>query len=335
MGGFAEKKEPVKLSEETFKFTHRNLKKSTFCSDKEFKPDDFIKAYAYNTSEGNVRDYNEDTITVTKITPNQKDKTDYFYCFAIFDGHGGDGCSIYLKDNYHKNVKEFSRKGIKDAIDEVEKSFLEKKAVNNKGEKIDTSGSCGIIVFMKDKKIIIANIGDSRVVLFKNKKAVFSTRDHKPNVYLEKKRIESAGGYIIQPDLGMPLYQNGKLMERPWRVMPGGLSVSRTLGDIECKDEKFGGKKNLVTAIPDITEFDLNDEYNFIVMGCDGIFDVLSNNDIMDCIKIVLRINKGKNKKMNELCADFASMIIKSAMVKESFDNLSCIVIVLNINGIN
>ena len=216
----------------------------------------------------------------------------------------------------------------------MEKSFLEKKAINAKGEIIDTSGSCGIILLFKNKKIIIANIGDSRVVLFKNKRAVFSTRDHKPNVYLEKKRIESAGGYIIQPDIGMKLYQNGKLMEAIWRVMPGGLSVSRTLGDIECKDERFGGKKNLVTAIPDITEFDLNEDYNFIVMGCDGIFDVLSNNDIMDCIKIVLKINKDKNKKINELCADFASMIIKGALVKESFDNLSCIVIALNIDAI-
>ena len=83
-------------------------------------------------------------------------------------------------------------------------------------------------------------------------------------------------------------------------------------------------------ATPDITELELNDEYNFIVIGCDGIFDVLNNFELLECIKIVIKINK--NKKINELCGDFAAMIIKSALEKESFDNLSCIVIVFNIN---
>ena len=69
-------------------------------------------------------------------------------------------------------------------------------------------------------------------------------------------------------------------------------------------------------------------------MGCDGIFDVLSNKEIMECIKIVLRINKNKKKKINELCGDFANMIIKSALAKESFDNVSCIVVVFNVNDI-
>ena len=83
--------------------------------------------------------------------------------------------------------------------------------------------------------------------------------------------------------------------------------------------------------MPDISEFELNEEYNFIVIGCDGIFDVLSNGEIIDCIKIVLKLNEGKNRKINELCGDFANMIIKSALAKESFDNVSCIVILFNI----
>ena len=157
---------------------------------------------------------------------------------------------------------------------------------------------------------------------------------HKPNSGIEKRRIESAGGSIYQSISSISLYQNGKLIEIPWRVQPGRLSVSRTFGDIEAKLEKYGGKKNVVIALPDVVEFELNEEYNFIVMGCDGIFDVLSNLEILECIKMVLKIDKNKNKKMNELCGDFAAMIIKSALAKESFDNVSCIVIVININGL-
>ena len=327
-----ESKEPVQLSQEIFHNYYSHFKPSSYSSEFEFKKDDFIKAYAYNTSEGNIRDYNEDTITATKLKLNPKDRNSYCYFFAVYDGHGGSGCSYYLKNHLHNNLNDFSVRGIKNAINFTEKNFMEDKAVNTYGDLVDTSGSCACIVLLENKKCIIANIGDSRCVIFKNKKVVFTTTDHKPNSHGEKRRIESSGGSIYQTNSVIPLYQNGKLIEAPWRVLPGRLSVSRTFGDIETKDEKFGGKKNVVIAVPDITEFELNDEYNFIVIGCDGIFDVLSNIEILECIKIVIKINKNKNKKINELCGDFAEMIIKSALEKESFDNLSCIVIVFNIN---
>ncbi len=100
------------------------------------------------------------------------------------------------------------------------------------------------------------------------------------------------------------------------------------------KDSKYGGKKGVVIAEPDIREFELNENYNFMVIGCDGIFDVLSNYEILECIRIVLMIDKDEAKNINELCKDFADMIIKSALEKESFDNVSCIVIAFNINGL-
>ena len=329
---FGEMKTPIKLSPEIFGLYHPKFKTSIHSLDYEFKNnDDLIKAYAYNTSEGNIRDYNEDTITVTKINLNPKEKNNYCYFFAVYDGHGGNGCSLYLKNNLYKNITEFSAKGLKTAIELTENNFLTTRALDYNRNLKDTSGSCAVILLIKNKKCIIANIGDSRLVIFKNKKVVFSTSDHKPNTYIEKRRIETAGGTVYQATAAIPIYQNGKLIEIPWRVYPGGLSVSRTFGDIESKDERFGGKKGVVVALPDINEFDLNEEYNFIVIGCDGIFDVLSNGEIIECIKIVLNINKGKNKKINDLCGDFASMIIKSALAKESFDNVSCVVIVFNL----
>ena len=329
---FGIKKPPIKLSSDIFWLQHPKFRNSICSSDIEFKnSNELIKAYAYNTSDGNIRDYNEDTITATKINYNPKDKNDYCYFFAVYDGHGGKGCSNYLKHYLHKNISEFSVNGLKSAIEQTENNFLE-KADNYYNDKIDSSGSCGIILLIKKNKCIIANIGDSRLLIFKNKRLFFSTRDHKPNNYLEKKRIESAGGVVYKTTTAVEIYQNGKLIETPWRVYPGGLSVSRTFGDIESKNELLGGKEGVVVATPDISEFDLNDDYNFIVIGCDGIFDVLSNWEIIDCIKIVIEMNKGKNKKINELCGDFASMIIKSALAKESFDNVSCIVIVFNIN---
>ena len=326
------KKTPISLSPSIFKSFHYKFKPSFYSSKNEFNNNDFIKAYAYNSSEGNIRDYNEDTITATKIVLNAKEKK-YFHFFAIYDGHGGNGCSYFLKKYLHKYIKEFSITGIKNAINEAEKTFLEKYALIN-GKLVDKSGSCGFMVLFQNKKCIIANIGDSRCLLFKNNRLSFSTKDHKPEEASENKRIKLAGGSVYKIRGTKKIYQNGKRMKYPYRVLPGKLSVSRAFGDIEMKDSKYGGKKGVVIAEPDIREFELNENYNFMVIGCDGIFDVLSNYEILECIRIVLMIDKDEAKNINELCKDFADMIIKSALEKESFDNVSCIVIAFNINGL-
>ena len=330
---FGEKKEPIQLSPEIFSCHHSKFRPSICSSDTEFKKTDFIKAYAYNTSEGNIRDYNEDTITARKVI-DSRDRDKSFYVFAVYDGHGGNGCSLYLKNNLYKNITDCSMSGLRNAINTTEKNFLENEALNIYGDLGDTSGSCGIIVLIQDKKCIIGNVGDSRCVLFKNKRLFYSTTDHKPNSYIEKRRIELAGGSIYKSKSVIPLFQNGKQIEIPWRVNPGRLSVSRTFGDVEAKLEKFGGQKGVVVSTPDIVEYELNDQYNFIVIGCDGIFDVLSNMEILECIQMVLKHNRNKRKKINELCGDFAAMIIKSALAKESFDNISCIVVVFNIDAL-
>ena len=339
LGGFnsLNTKKTVNLTPEIFKNTYKNFEKSIASTPSEINEKDIIKGYAYNSSNGNVRDYNEDAITATKVIINN-DENDYFYFFGVYDGHGGKGCSFYLKDNLHKNVQEFSEFGIKLGIEKTEENFKKEEGLNEKGEIKDGSGSCGIIAMIKDKKCIIANVGDSRLVIYKNGKVSFTTEDHKPGSESEKKRIEAAGGTIYQTPSLFPLYQNGKEVEIPWRVLPGRLSVSRTFGDIEAKEEKFGGKKGVVIALPDITEIELNDEYNFIIIGCDGIFDVLSNEELLECIHIVLKEKKMteyiNEADIHELCGDFADMIIKSALAKDSFDNVSCIVIALNLNGL-
>ena len=327
---------PVELSPEIFNNAYKNFIPSTTSSSNEFSKEDIIKGYAFNSSMGNIRDYNEDTLTATKIILNNDNKEeDNFYFFGVYDGHGGSGCSLYLKNNLHKFIKNFSKEAIKEAINTTEEKFLKNEAINEKGEIKDPSGSCGIIAMIKKNKCIISNVGDSRLVIYKNNSTFFCTEDHKPGTNIEKERITKAGGKIYQTPSIFPLYQNGKEIEIPWRVLPGRLSVSRTFGDIEAKEEKFGGNKNVVVAMPDITEIDLNEEFNLIILGCDGIFDVLSNEEILECVKIVLKEKNIKeineNINMSELCGDFADMIIKSSLAKDSFDNVSCIVIAINI----
>ena len=86
----------------------------------------------------------------------------------------------------------------------------------------------------------------------------------------------------------------------------------------------------MIIPTPDITEIELNNDFDFMVIGCDGIFDVLSNEDLFDIWKIVLKeykinnfkdIEKNNEITIDELCGDFAGLIIKSALAKNSFDN--------------
>lgn len=69
----------------------------------------------------------------------------------------------------------------------------------------------------------------------------------------------------------------------PYRVLPGRLSVARTFGDIEAKLEKFGGKRGVIIAEPEIAQFTIDENiHDFIVLGCDGIFDRLSSVNVLD-----------------------------------------------------
>jgi serine/threonine protein phosphatase PrpC len=80
----------------------------------------------------------------------------------------------------------------------------------------DCSGSCAIVMLVIEKECYIANLGDSRGLMSLNEMSRFYTltNDHKPEENDEKKRIESNGGKIWKQGFN------------PYRVIPGGLSVS-------------------------------------------------------------------------------------------------------------
>ena len=58
---------------------------------------------------------------------------------------------------------------------------------------------------------------------------------------------------------------------------PGRLSVSRAMGDIEAKDPRYGGNPKVVISTPEIHVFKIKPNYDFIILGCDGIYEKLQN----------------------------------------------------------
>lgn len=70
----------------------------------------------------------------------------------------------------------------------------------------------------------------------------------------------------------------------PLRVFPGRLSVSRTFGDIEAKRARFGGNQNVIVCEPEITSFNIKDNYDYLLVCCDGMFEQMNNREITDSI---------------------------------------------------
>ena len=321
-----------------------------------------INSYAANTNQGIDRNYNDDRV---KIMINMNRPQNYMSkspwplisYFGIFDGHNGDQCAEFLRQNllqyiytnpdFPKNIE----KSIKEAFIQADEDFLRNKNINyNYNINFDTSGSCGLILLIVDTKIYIANVGDSRcVVSCQNGKIQRDvTRDHKPEFPYEKKRIYNNGGNIYRNETVFDEnYQNGnnKILLGPYRVNPGKLSVSRTIGDARAKLTNLGGIPNVISPEPDIYVFDFyKDDIDYFILGCDGIFDRLKSSEVFKCANIIIDKSRELLEKnieynnyfntyydkiinMHTTCGNVVDMILRLSMLRKSYDNVTCIMV--------
>ena len=123
--------------------------------------------------------------------------------------------------------------------------------------------------------------------------------------------------------------QINQILIGPYRVLPGRLSVSRTIGDAEAKLIQYGGNPQVIIPIPDVFVYDLQKEdIDFIILGCDGIYDQLSNEEILDSGWTIF-LNEEIGKDINDKCGILVDFILKASMARKSFDNVTCVVIAL------
>lgn len=152
---------------------------ATKCS---FKRNGIVRAYAANTNQGLVRNYNEDRVSIILniVKPPHREHEQWPKCsfFGIYDGHGGSACAEFLRDNLHQYVvKEESfpwdpQQAIKEGFKKAEQQFLSQCwHRDEKTQQIvltERSGSCAICVMIVGEICYIANVGDSRAVLSSN-----------------------------------------------------------------------------------------------------------------------------------------------------------------------
>lgn len=260
-------------------------------------------------SDKGKRDSNEDAHS---IVVNQDKHVSDIKCanlIAIYDGHGGKSISKLLSRIIpsmilNKKMKYPLQKEDMTKMCQYIQDYLKTK---HKIMSARCGSTCLCAVHYRMSGIFyldVLNVGDSRLVLCRDNMAIPLTKDHKPSWPEEQQRIAKEGG-IIQYD-GID-----------WRV--GELSVSRAFGDITASH---------VNPIPDVFHYELTPKDQFIVMGCDGLWDVLSCQDVVNFIlhdcNDVKKINKIQGKKLNT-----AEKLIRHAIKHGSTDNISVIILFL------
>lgn len=283
-----------------------------------------------------MRQSNEDRVAINY----RVEKPSYKICeswpiisyFGLFDGHGGSSCADYLRDNLLNCIlkqNDFPEKpieAIKAGFADAELSFL--AFDQNSSASFDRSGSCAIVVLIIKNICYVANVGDSRAVLSSDKGMRFFelSQDHKPNIPTEKRRIEDYGGKVYSN----PAYSTSSVPGGPmvvYRVLPGRLAISRTFGDADAKLERLGGLPGVVIAEPEIKSFRLSQKFDFILMASDGVFDRLSNSDV---IQTAWRAFNASSRTFHGACGESVKKVLEEALNRHSLDNVTAVLIAFN-----
>lgn len=258
-----------------------------------------------------LRQENEDKhFTFSNRSGKYKQYNNIDIC-CVFDGHGGKGVSTFLSENVPKYYldKRINYPVSKNQVYEISDT-LQKILHHNHRDFSYHSGSTALVAIAYDtidtlgkktENLTIINTGDCRAVLCRSNMAYALTKDHKPNWPEEKARIEQMGGQIS--------FASGD-----WRI--GDLSVSRAFGDID--------NGPYVTHRPQVFRHSLNRSDKFVILGCDGIWDVLENHDAVNFV-LAKCYDKNLNKRINS-GEDVARELAKHALEKGSTDNLSVVV---------
>lgn len=205
--------------------------------------------------------------------------------FGVYDGHGGAKIAQYAGKHLHKYIikrPEYKEGKIEEALRQgfldVDNAMLQEESLKD-----ELAGTTAVAIVLKDNKLYCANVGDSRAIASLGGNVEVLSLDHKPGNDTEIKRIQAAGGWV------------------EFNRVNGNLALSRALGDfVFKKNEKKRAEEQIVTAYPDIEVRGVTPDWEFLVIACDGIWDVMTNEEVIEFVR--LRIGSGMDPE--DICED-------------------------------
>lgn len=131
------------------------------------------------------------------------------------------------------------------------------------------SGCTAVVALLAGRELYVANAGDSRCVVCRGGKVVEMSFDHKPEDDIEFQRIRKAGGRVTL---------DGRVN--------GGLNLSRAIGDHAYKmNKELPADEQMISAMPDIKRITIEPEDEFMVLACDGIWNYMTNEEVVGFVK--------------------------------------------------
>ena len=268
------------------------------CSSMSLCMDNGIKKYGVAEMQGH-RLHMEDAHRI-ELTENYK-------FFGLYDGHGGREVADFAAQNLHVKCDFAKGKTDADITKALKKGFLQThKDLDDAPINARLQGCTALVALIRKSQLFVANAGDSRAVLCSAGKAIPLSQDHKPDRSDEKKRIEDLGGWIEYNHRMRGYYVQSML------------AVSRALGDKYLHP--------YVIPTPEIQHKTLESDDEFLILGCDGVWDVLSNQQAVDFVRAELEKDPNNFEKAAQALRD-------QAYSAQSMDNIS--VIVVDLKGLH
>ncbi|XP_075705095.1 protein phosphatase 1G [Rhinoderma darwinii] len=187
--------------------------------------------------------------------------------------------------------------------------------MDGKEEPGSDSGTTAVVALIRGKQLIVANAGDSRCVVSEGGKAVDMSYDHKPEDEVELARIKNAGGKVTM---------DGRVN--------GGLNLSRAIGDHFYKrNRNLPPEEQMISALPDIKVLTLNEENEFMVIACDGIWNVMSSQEVVDFIheRISQQDQTGEPASLSSIVEELLDQCLAPDTSGDGTgcDNMTCIIV--------
>ena len=226
--------------------------------------------------------------------------------FGVFDGHSGQQAADKSAQQLPTLLDDALAKAGSpaDDVDALKATFKQVCLdFDSKLDVDDMSGCTAIMALITSKHIIVANVGDSRSVLSSGGETVAMSHDHKPDNAEETRRVEAAGGTVWQ----------GRI--------DGQLAVSRAFGDFRFKyASDLPATAQPVSPEPDITVHTRDEETEFLILACDGVWDVMTNEEVVGFIHDCVASNMGT---WGEVC----EAVVDHCLERGSRDNMTIAVV--------